>query len=159
MHRAMAIRTMRSPPRLIVTVGRSIARPAVATSASAVSCGEEWRRADLGTLLIMLLAQAAAERGVHTFSVSYLAGNRPVAALVEDAVASPGQAGEGGRPGSARPGKRAGPAEPHPPPGDAILSRRPGLHRAAPLTSTEVAIAALVTKDSVYPPLRRPSVS
>jgi GNAT superfamily N-acetyltransferase len=51
----------------------------------AVAVRPEWRRAGLGRLLIMLLAQAAAERGVHTFSASYLAGNRPVAALVEDA--------------------------------------------------------------------------
>lgn len=50
----------------------------------AVAVRPEWRRVGLGTLLIMLLAQAAAERGVHTFSASYLAGNRPVAALVED---------------------------------------------------------------------------
>jgi GNAT superfamily N-acetyltransferase len=44
-----------------------------------------WRRAGLGTALIECLAKAAAERGVHTFSASYLADNRPVAALVEDA--------------------------------------------------------------------------
>lgn len=44
-----------------------------------------WRRAGLGTLLILLLAKAAAERGVHTFTASYQAENRPVAALVEDA--------------------------------------------------------------------------
>jgi RimJ/RimL family protein N-acetyltransferase len=51
----------------------------------AVAVRPEWRRAGLATLLIMLLAQAAAERGVHTFSASYLAENRPVTALVEDA--------------------------------------------------------------------------
>jgi len=51
----------------------------------AVTVRPEWRQVGLGTLLIMLLAQAAAERGVHTFSVSYLAENRPVAALIEDA--------------------------------------------------------------------------
>jgi len=44
-----------------------------------------WRRAGLGTRLILLLARAAAERGVRTFRASYLAENRPVAALVEDA--------------------------------------------------------------------------
>ena len=51
----------------------------------AVVVRPEWRRAGLGTLLILVLAKAAAERGVHTFSASYLAENRPVAALVEDA--------------------------------------------------------------------------
>ena len=51
----------------------------------AVVVRPEWRRVGLGTLLILVLAKAAAERGVHTFSASYLAENRPVAALVEDA--------------------------------------------------------------------------
>ena len=51
----------------------------------AVVVRPEWRRAGLGTLLVLVLAKAAAERGVHTFSASYLAENRPVAALVEDA--------------------------------------------------------------------------
>jgi GNAT superfamily N-acetyltransferase len=44
-----------------------------------------WRRVGLGTALIQRLARAAAERGIHAFSASYLAENRPVAALVEDA--------------------------------------------------------------------------
>ena len=51
----------------------------------AVTVRPDWRRAGLGALLITLLAQAAAERGVHTFSACYLAENRPVTALVEDA--------------------------------------------------------------------------
>jgi RimJ/RimL family protein N-acetyltransferase len=44
-----------------------------------------WRRVGLATALVLLLAKAAVERGIHTFSASYLAENRPVAALVEDA--------------------------------------------------------------------------
>ena len=51
----------------------------------AVAVRPAWRRAGLGTVLILCLAKAAAERGIHTFSASYLAENRPVAALVEDA--------------------------------------------------------------------------
>jgi RimJ/RimL family protein N-acetyltransferase len=51
----------------------------------AVAVRPEWRRVDLATVLILLLAKAAAERGIHTFSASYLAENRPVAALVKDA--------------------------------------------------------------------------
>ncbi len=43
-----------------------------------------WRRLGLARVLVLLLAKAAAERGIHTFSASYLAENRPVAALVED---------------------------------------------------------------------------
>ncbi len=45
----------------------------------------QWRRAGLATTLVLLLARAAAEHGIHTFSASYLAENRPIAALVKDA--------------------------------------------------------------------------
>ena len=51
----------------------------------AVAVRPEWRRLGLATVLVLLLAKAAAERGIYTFSASYLAENRPVAALVEDA--------------------------------------------------------------------------
>jgi GNAT superfamily N-acetyltransferase len=51
----------------------------------AVVVRPDWRRVGLGTVLIRCLAKAAAERGIHTFSASYLAENPPVAALVEDA--------------------------------------------------------------------------
>ena len=51
----------------------------------AVVVRPEWRRLGLATVLVLLLAKAAAECGIHTFSASYLAENRPVAALVEDA--------------------------------------------------------------------------
>lgn len=50
----------------------------------AIAVRPEWRHAGLATLLILLLAKAAAERGVHTFTASYQAENRPVVALVED---------------------------------------------------------------------------
>jgi GNAT superfamily N-acetyltransferase len=51
----------------------------------AVAVRPGWRRVGLGTVLLSCLAKAAAERGIHTFSASYLAENTPVAALVEDA--------------------------------------------------------------------------
>jgi GNAT superfamily N-acetyltransferase len=51
----------------------------------AVAVRRASRRVGVGTALILCLAKAAAERGIHTFSASYLADNRPVAALVEDA--------------------------------------------------------------------------
>jgi RimJ/RimL family protein N-acetyltransferase len=54
----------------------------VAEVAAAVT--PAWRQVGLGTLLILLLAKAAAERGVHTLSASYLAENPPITALVED---------------------------------------------------------------------------
>ena len=46
--------------------------------------------ADLATELLRLLARAATERGIHTFTGTYLAGNRPVTALIyrADAPAS-----------------------------------------------------------------------
>ena len=51
----------------------------------AVVVRPEWRRAGLATALVLLLATAAVEHGFHTFKAAYLAENRPVAALVEDA--------------------------------------------------------------------------
>ncbi len=44
-----------------------------------------WRRAGLATELIFLLAEAALAHGIRTFTASYVAENRPVAALVKDA--------------------------------------------------------------------------
>lgn len=51
----------------------------------AVAVSPPWRRAGLATVLILLLAKAAAEHGIHTFSASYLAENRPIATLVQEA--------------------------------------------------------------------------
>lgn len=55
------------------------------TAEIAVAVSPAWRCAGLATVLILLLAKAAAERGIHTFSASYLAENRPIAALVQQA--------------------------------------------------------------------------
>jgi GNAT superfamily N-acetyltransferase len=57
--------------------GESVAEVAAAVTPA-------WRRAGLGTLLVLLLARAAAERGIHTLRASYLADNPPITALVED---------------------------------------------------------------------------
>lgn len=62
------------------SVGDGVAEVAVAVAPG-------WRDAGLGTELVQLLAQAAAERGIHTFTGIYLAENRPVAALISDASA------------------------------------------------------------------------
>jgi len=51
----------------------------------AVAVSPAWRRAGLAAALISLLAEAAAKRGIRTFTASYIAENRPVAALVQDA--------------------------------------------------------------------------
>jgi RimJ/RimL family protein N-acetyltransferase len=49
---------------------------------AAVVVDPGWRRAGLATAMIELLAQAALERGIDTFTATYLAENRPVTALV-----------------------------------------------------------------------------
>lgn len=54
--------------------------PGVAEVAVVVDPG--WRRVGLATALVELLAEAALECGIHSFDASYLAGNRPVAAIV-----------------------------------------------------------------------------
>ena len=48
----------------------------------AIVVAPAWRRAGLAGVLVQLLAEAAADRGIHTFIASYLAENRPVAALL-----------------------------------------------------------------------------
>ncbi len=44
-----------------------------------------WRRVGLAGELLRMLAQAASERGIHTFTGMYLADNNPVAALINEA--------------------------------------------------------------------------
>lgn len=66
--------------------GAAIARyellePGVAEVAVAVD--PVWRRVGLATALVEMLAEAALDRGIHTFSAYYLAENRPVAALLD----------------------------------------------------------------------------
>jgi GNAT superfamily N-acetyltransferase len=57
----------------------------------AIAVSPDWRHAGLATTMVSLLANAAAERGIATFSGTYLAQNRPVAALISDADASASQ--------------------------------------------------------------------
>jgi RimJ/RimL family protein N-acetyltransferase len=52
----------------------------------AVVVDPAWRRVGLATMLVELLAEAALARGIHEFSVFYLAENRPVAALLAHAA-------------------------------------------------------------------------
>lgn len=47
----------------------------------AVAVDPAWRRIGLATALVEMLAEAALDRAVHTFSATYLAENRPVLAL------------------------------------------------------------------------------
>ena len=51
----------------------------------AIVVAPAWRRAGLAGLLAQLLAEAAASQGIHTFTASYLAENRPIAALLRNA--------------------------------------------------------------------------
>jgi RimJ/RimL family protein N-acetyltransferase len=48
----------------------------------AIAVAQGWRGAGLATELIRMLARAASERGIHTFTGTYLAENRPVTALI-----------------------------------------------------------------------------
>jgi len=48
----------------------------------AVAVDPAWRRVGLATALVELLAEAARERGIHEFTASFLAENRPVVKLV-----------------------------------------------------------------------------
>jgi len=54
----------------------------IAEVAVAVTPG--WRHAGLAAELLRMLAQAAKERGVHTFTGTYLADNHPVTALIDE---------------------------------------------------------------------------
>ena len=65
--------------------GRAIARYETTTEGTAevaVAVDPAWRRVGLATALIEMLAEAALDRGIHTFSAYYLAENRPVSALL-----------------------------------------------------------------------------
>ena len=79
----------RASRRGVAIAGYKPAGVEVAEVAIAVSPG--WRHAGLATVLLALLAEAAAERGIRTFSGSYLAENRPVAALIGNADGPDGQ--------------------------------------------------------------------
>ena len=47
----------------------------------AVVVDPRWRQIGVATAMIEMLAEAALERGIHSFGASYLTGNRPVVAL------------------------------------------------------------------------------
>ena len=52
------------------------------TADVAIAVTPGWRGAGLATELLRMLAQAASERGIHTFTGTYFAENRPVTALI-----------------------------------------------------------------------------
>ena len=51
----------------------------------AIAVTPGWRDVGLAAELLRMLAQAASERGIRTFTGTYLAGNRPVTALINEA--------------------------------------------------------------------------
>ncbi len=59
------------------------------TADVAIAVTPGWRDAGLATELLRMLAQAASERGIHTFTGTYLAENRPVTALINTPDAAP----------------------------------------------------------------------
>ncbi len=52
---------------------------------AAIAVTPSWRDVGLASELLRLLAQAASERGIHTFTGTPLADNRPVTALINEA--------------------------------------------------------------------------
>jgi RimJ/RimL family protein N-acetyltransferase len=55
------------------------------TAEVAIAVTPGWRDVGLASELLRLLAQAASERAIHTFTGMYLADNRPVTALINAA--------------------------------------------------------------------------
>jgi RimJ/RimL family protein N-acetyltransferase len=55
------------------------------TAEVAIAVTPAWRDAGLAGELLRMLARAASERGIHTFTGTYLADNRPVTALINAA--------------------------------------------------------------------------
>ena len=55
------------------------------TAQVAIAVTPGWRDVGLAGELLRMLAQAAGERGIHTFTGTYLADNSPVAALINAA--------------------------------------------------------------------------
>lgn len=49
----------------------------------AVAVDPGWRRVGVATALIEILAEAALDRGIHAFTATYFAENRPVAGLMD----------------------------------------------------------------------------
>jgi RimJ/RimL family protein N-acetyltransferase len=65
-----------------VAIARYESSPEGGAAEVAVAVDPAWRRVGLATALVEMLAEAALDRGIHTFSAYYLAQNRPVAALL-----------------------------------------------------------------------------
>ena len=65
-----------------IAIARYESTPEVGVAEVAVAVDPAWRRVGLATALVEMLAQAALDHGIHTFSACYLAQNRPVAALL-----------------------------------------------------------------------------
>ena len=55
------------------------------TADVAIAVTPGWRDVGLATELLRMLAQAASEQGIHTFTGTFLADNRPVTALISEA--------------------------------------------------------------------------
>ncbi|HEV2255735.1 MAG TPA: GNAT family N-acetyltransferase [Streptosporangiaceae bacterium] len=66
------------------------------TAEVAIAVTPAWRDVGLATELLRMLAQAASERGIHTFTGTYLADNRPVTALINAADEPATQVTSGG---------------------------------------------------------------
>jgi RimJ/RimL family protein N-acetyltransferase len=66
------------------------------TAEVAIAVTPGWRDVGLAAELLRLLVQAASERGIHEFTGTYLADNRPVTALINEADEPADQVTSGG---------------------------------------------------------------
>jgi len=66
------------------------------TAEVAIAVAVAWRDVGLATELLRMLAQAASQRGIHTFTGRYFADNRPVTALINEADKPANQVTSGG---------------------------------------------------------------
>ncbi|MBG0831980.1 N-acetyltransferase [Planomonospora sp. ID67723] len=82
------------------TTGRGVAitryeSPGGKSAEAAVAVDPAWRRVGLATVLVEMLAEAALDHGITSFTASYLADNQPVAALLAGADAGRQQIRQG----------------------------------------------------------------
>ena len=79
-----------------VAIARYEAAEQDGTAEVAITVTPDWRDVGLAAELLRLLARAASERGIHTFTGTYLADNRPVTALINEADEPANQVISGG---------------------------------------------------------------
>ena len=86
-----------NPPASAVSRSPATSQPDQdGTAEVAIAVTPAWRDVGLATELLRMLAQAASQRGIHTFTGTYFADNRPVTALINEADEPANQVTSGG---------------------------------------------------------------